>query len=260
MSLFENQYAKDYIVDKWECNTLEEIANHLCVNYTTVARVAKKIGLKSRRERQKHEVQNRRSQLLQDYKKKFKKYPFDEINDHMLLFKVDRRTAENDFLYLDLYIPKLQIRNERIDFIEENWEDINIQTIAKILNVHRVTVSKLAKEIGLPPKDRKGENNGRWKGGGKGQKAINNAIRHSKEGYAWKRDVKIRDDLTCQKCGRLGFRNKYYQIVAVTAHHIFNFYDYPKLRFDVNNGITFCHCCHDKFHKNLDTDILTMNR
>ena len=30
------------------------------------------------------------------------------------------------------------------------------------------------------------------------------------------------------------------------AHHIFNWHDYPKLRYDINNGITLCHAHHPR--------------
>ncbi|KKL70926.1 hypothetical protein LCGC14_2100010, partial [marine sediment metagenome] len=53
--------------------------------------------------------------------------------------------------------------------------------------------------------------------------------------------IKLRDDYTCQKCGDNRGGN-------LIAHHLFNFSDYPELRFSLDNGITFCEDCHKEFH------------
>ena len=85
------------------------------------------------------------------------------------------------------------------------------------------------------------ENHSNWRGG---------ASKRYKDGYfrveykEWRRKVFKRDDYTCQGCGKRG--NKSY----LTAHHIKSFAKYPKLRFEVSNGITLCeecHCLKDKY-------------
>jgi len=79
------------------------------------------------------------------------------------------------------------------------------------------------------------EKNVNWKGG---------TSRIYKDGYGsveykqWRRDVFVRDEYTCQKCG--------VKHVYITAHHIKPFAFYPDLRFDINNGITLCEECHCK--------------
>jgi hypothetical protein len=35
---------------------------------------------------------------------------------------------------------------------------------------------------------------------------------------------------------------------VLRAHYIKNFAQYPELRFALDNGMTFCVVCHDKFH------------
>lgn len=57
-----------------------------------------------------------------------------------------------------------------------------------------------------------------------------------------------RDNFTCQKCGTVGGR--------LHVHHLDNFKNYPKLRYNPDNGITLCYSCHlgdgenpDAFHK-----------
>lgn len=61
----------------------------------------------------------------------------------------------------------------------------------------------------------------------------------------WKYKVFKRDNYTCQCCGKRGGN--------LNAHHLYNFAEYEDLRYDVENGITFCERCHlvnypDSFH------------
>ena len=82
-----------------------------------------------------------------------------------------------------------------------------------------------------------GEKAPNWKGGITPE---NHLFRNSPEKYCWQKEVFMRDDWTCRKCGRRGGE--------LHAHHIYNFSEYPELRFDVNNGITLCEDCHREFH------------
>ena len=88
-------------------------------------------------------------------------------------------------------------------------------------------------------KNRAGKNIGKqhhlWKGGiSKGYKTGY----YSRAYKDWRTKVFTRDKYICQQCGVSG--NKKY----LTAHHIKSFANYPKLRFDVNNGKTLCEDCH----------------
>jgi len=74
-----------------------------------------------------------------------------------------------------------------------------------------------------------------------GRTPINKIIRRSVEFKLWREAVFARDDYTCQKCNQRGN--------ILHPHHIFNFADFPDLRFEVDNGITFCEKCHRLFHK-----------
>lgn len=57
---------------------------------------------------------------------------------------------------------------------------------------------------------------------------------------AWRQAVYQRDGFKCQmpncRCGGKGYLN---------AHHIIRWADAPKLRYDVNNGITLCYHAHE---------------
>ena len=82
-----------------------------------------------------------------------------------------------------------------------------------------------------------GENNPNWKGG------ISRAYKtgyYSMEYKKWRKGCMERDDFTCQRCGEKGY---------LTVHHIKSFAKYPKLRFELTNGITLCENCHSKVDK-----------
>lgn len=71
----------------------------------------------------------------------------------------------------------------------------------------------------------------------------NKDYRHSNEYKEWRNRVFERDGFKCQECGQVGS--------SLNAHHIKTFKDYPKLRFDVSNGITLCEKCHRELHKRI---------
>lgn len=79
-----------------------------------------------------------------------------------------------------------------------------------------------------------GENNGNWKGGVTAPLQIE---RTSSLYNTWRDSVYKKDWYTCQCCGKSKNINK-------NAHHIQNFLDNEKLRYDVNNGILLCDECH----------------
>jgi 5-methylcytosine-specific restriction endonuclease McrA len=72
-----------------------------------------------------------------------------------------------------------------------------------------------------------------WRGG---ISKFRDIIRQSEEHKKWRWSVFIRDNFTCQQCGRVGG--------ILNAHHIKSFSEYPELRFDIKNGLTLCRKCH----------------
>ena len=82
-----------------------------------------------------------------------------------------------------------------------------------------------------------------WKGGiSRAYKTGYESIQYKE----WRQKVFERDNYTCQDCDARCGKGK---TIYLTAHHIKPFYKYPKLRFDVNNGITLCEICHCKVDK-----------
>lgn len=77
-----------------------------------------------------------------------------------------------------------------------------------------------------------GEKHWAWKGGNSSNYRTGY---YSLKYKNWRRKVFERDSFTCQGCGGRGY---------VTAHHIKSFAHYPKLRFEVKNGLTLCEFCH----------------
>lgn len=71
--------------------------------------------------------------------------------------------------------------------------------------------------------------------------------RRTYEYREWRRNVFSRDKFTCQKCGAHNFKGNG-ETVLLEAHHIKNWKDNPDDRYDVDNGITLCNPCHNRFH------------
>lgn len=85
-----------------------------------------------------------------------------------------------------------------------------------------------------------GSGNPNWKDGATSEAQ---SARTCKEYWEWQKAVFARDEFACQKCG---FHNKHGN--TLNAHHIKNFSDFKELRFEVDNGITYCRDCHIEFH------------
>lgn len=68
--------------------------------------------------------------------------------------------------------------------------------------------------------------------------------RHDAAYVDWRNKVFERDNYTCAICGQRGG--------TLNAHHIRPFKKFPKLRTDLDNGITLCEKCHKRVHKEKD--------
>lgn len=73
----------------------------------------------------------------------------------------------------------------------------------------------------------------------KKQKKISKLQRKSDQYWTWRRKVFQRDGFQCRECKAS---------TQLEAHHITEWIDNPKARFDVKNGITLCVNCHTKLH------------
>ena len=93
-----------------------------------------------------------------------------------------------------------------------------------------------------------GKNNFNWKGGITHK---NRRLRASSMWKSWRKAVFLRDKFTCQNPNCPLCHNEIGHFLH--PHHIKAFSTYPELRFDINNGITYCKDFHLKsgLHKNI---------
>ena len=88
--------------------------------------------------------------------------------------------------------------------------------------------------------NKRGEDHWNWKGG---VTAENAKFRRTDDYKTWRINVYMRDRWTCQECGI------HCEKGVIVAHHIKSFNDFPELRHDVDNGITYCRSCHASIHQ-----------
>ena len=84
-----------------------------------------------------------------------------------------------------------------------------------------------------------GELNHIWRGGISKKKNF----RYNRQYKKWRLEVLGRDNNTCRYCGT-NKDNGYDSYM--TAHHIKEFWLYPELRYEIDNGICLCVKCHSK--------------
>lgn len=102
-------------------------------------------------------------------------------------------------------------------------------------NKKRIYTPELRKKMSLR---QKGENGSNWRGG-IGDENIK--FRNSIETRLWREAVFSRDNWTCQKCKKRGYK--------LHSHHILPFSLYPEHRRNISNGVTLCIDCHNQYHK-----------
>jgi 5-methylcytosine-specific restriction endonuclease McrA len=94
--------------------------------------------------------------------------------------------------------------------------------------------TRLKQLEGLKCRDQRGNKNPNWK-----DKKRPRRNRQCYKYIAWRKQVFLRDNFTCQITGQVGGR--------LEAHHIKTFNNYKDLRYSVDNGITL----NAKFHKSI---------
>ncbi len=94
----------------------------------------------------------------------------------------------------------------------------------------KMSETKRARGVMVGPK------NHRWK---EDRSSVSDRLKP--EYRIWRDAVFKRDNFTCQKCGDDRGGN-------LCAHHVKAWATHPELRFDIGNGLTLCHVCHELEH------------
>lgn len=96
-----------------------------------------------------------------------------------------------------------------------------------------------------------GDKNPAWKGGvWKYNETERNILKKQPVYINWRKSVFERDSYTCHRCNQVGGE--------LNAHHIYNWKEFPSLRYEEWNGFTMCVKCHRWIHsnKNIDKDFI----
>ena len=161
------------------------------------------------------------------------------INDEQLsrLYSKERKSLVQTASYFNCGATTIARHLKKLGIKSRKPSDYKMSSKTKL----KISLSKKDRPNNSPTKFKKndvrliGKNNPAWRGG---VTSLNHKIRNSTESDLWKKLVLSRDNWTCQSCGKRGGN--------LEVHHIKSFKKYPKLRFDIINGITYCKKCHSE--------------
>ena len=125
----------------------------------------------------------------------------------------------------------------------------------------RIRLSKIQQELNKNPELRKNRSisaqrisSEEWKGF---SQPYLRRLRNSSMWKIWREAIFLRDNFTCQNKNCEYCQNKIG--VMLHPHHIKSFALYPELRFNIDNGITYCEQYHlnSNLHKNMLREVRT---
>lgn len=147
---------------------------------------------------------------------------------------------ENQFVFKRHWYEAIKSipESNRVSVLDAVCKYYFYNEIPKLSTIESIAFDFIKIEIDRDINKNKGIRHWNWKGGTTTEdRAQRNSIKYKK----WRIDVFTRDQYTCQMCGIKG--------VKLNAHHIKSFTTYPKLRFEISNGLTLCEKCHRITHK-----------
>lgn len=119
--------------------------------------------------------------------------------------------------------------------------------IGNLLNLHRVSVRKRLRKIGIHPRPSSEYSGSKRYWLWKGDDYIDPVTRkrNQRKHRKWSKSVKDRDGNTCQDCGITKVR--------LEAHHLISIRECinTELEFNTDNGITVCSRCHKHRHQRI---------
>ena len=127
-------------------------------------------------------------------------------------------------LFIDSLIKRNKLWRPSVEIRKKLSEECSIRFKGKKLSVEQRETRR---------QNNLGAKSHFWKGG---ISPLNKIIRGSLEYTLWRETVFVRDDYTCQECGKRGGK--------LHADHIKAFATYPELRLTVTNGRALCIPCH----------------
>jgi predicted DNA-binding protein YlxM (UPF0122 family) len=180
-------------------------------------------------------------------------------NDRLSLREIAQRkkcSIQTILNYFNLFEIKRRTVSESLKKRDITWKDkISKANTGKIFSKKtRIKISKALKgkkawNLNLtktenPERVKYGcpkEQHWNWKGG---ISKIQILVRQSSEYKLWRKQCFIRDNYSCQKCGKHGG--------TLNVHHIVPFrilINEKRNLFELNNGVTLCKKCHKKIHQ-----------
>lgn len=161
--------------------------------------------------------------------------------DKMKKAMIKKYGVENPFQSEEI---KEKIRKNNLEKygVENNSQRKDVQEKRKATCIERYGYDNHAKSPEWIARH-SGEKSHAWKGGA--IKIPRERHRGGIKNRDWRLAVFAKDFYTCQCCKR---KNKKGLRIELEAHHIMNFAQYKELRYEPDNGITFCQECHTKFH------------
>lgn len=151
----------------------------------------------------------------------------EDVNQKIKNTCLKRYGVENPFQAKEIKekIIEYNLKNYGVEH-QSQREDVKIRKSKSIKKHYEEHPNELIKE-----------KSPRWKGG----VAHSRVERATYEYNNWRKEVFKRDNYTCQCCNKRGG-------IKINAHHIKNWKDNVKERYDIDNGITLCEKCHNEFH------------
>lgn len=147
----------------------------------------------------------------------------------------------------NIYYNKLGLRGMKNKHQTQRFKDIMKQkmTNREIKAETKEKISKTLKEKKIAPPKEFWFKNGSKPYNYKGTSSINKLIRCSFELKIFREKVFIRDNYTCQKCGKKGCYIEGHHIITIKECLLTN---NKEQIFNVDNGMTLCRPCHMKIH------------
>ena len=140
-----------------------------------------------------------------------------------------KKTIENDGEFFDEVIER-EVDCSKDDLVSRLKNHATLDVIISFANRNRIDIREIIEEI----EKKKNE----WK---KDEHNENSENEDLKAGEQWRIAVLTRDNFKCRVCGEVGN----------SAHHIYSrkycqVHNKPNLEWDIRNGVTTCHKCHNE--------------